>query len=358
MPSPGMTDRWPGFATPVVALLVTLLLTWLMAALTGGTDAVSGLVLLILMPAPLVVAVLWGGALLIGRPHRLAPLAALAWLAAGWFMVPHDFVYQLAGYVVAGLLAGLAMGMRWRLDATVLIIAAALCPILLWTAIQVPVTEQLELYSDEMLKALEQNLPANASEEQRTKALAEEKRKLDQITALAAKVYPSVLGVGVLGQAGIILALVWLAIRALGMAPHRWRVPPFSRWRVPFYVVWVLVLGLGLLVTRLPWLANAGLNLVLLAAGVLSVQGTAVQFFVTGRMMSGPGRVIYWLVMGFFFAPLVLASGVVLGLVDQWWDIRRLDSDAEQADDDEDDNDGDEADDDPGDAPDERFPQD
>jgi hypothetical protein len=31
--------------------------------------------------------------------------------------------------------------------------------------------------------------------------------------------------------------------------------------------------------------------------------------------------------MGIFFAPLALASGVVLGLVDQWWDIRRLDAD-------------------------------
>ncbi len=42
-------------------------------------------------------------------------------------------------------------------------------------------------------------------------------RKLDEITRWAAKVYPAVLGVGVLGQAGIILSLLWLAIRALGM---------------------------------------------------------------------------------------------------------------------------------------------
>jgi len=341
MPSLGTTGRWPGFAAPLAALLVTLTLTWLMSLLASGADgsnAISGLALLILMPAPMVVAVIWGGAVLTGRPHRLAPVAAAIWLIVSWFLVPHDFIFQMVGYVVAGLLAGLALGMRWRLDVSVLAVAFALCPILLWTSLQVPVADQLGLYSDEMLKALEKNLPADASEAQRTRALAEERRKLDQITALAAKVYPSVLGVGVLGQAGIILSLLWLVIRALGMAPHRWRVPPFSRWRVPFYVVWVLVAGLGLLVTRLPWLANAGLNLVLLAAGILSVQGTAVQFFVTGRLMSGPGRMIYWLVMGFFFAPLVMASGVVLGLVDQWWDIRRLDrvagTDDDNADDD------------------------
>jgi hypothetical protein len=30
--------------------------------------------------------------------------------------------------------------------------------------------------------------------------------------------------------------------------------------------------------------------------------------------------------MGVFFAPLVLVSGVLLGLVDQWADLRRLDA--------------------------------
>jgi len=101
-------------------------------------------------------------------------------------------------------------------------------------------------------------------------------------------------------------------------------------------MVWVLVAGLGMMVTRLPGVANAGMNLALLAACILSVQGIAVQFFVTGRMMSGPGRIIYWLVMGVFAVPLVMASGVVLGLVDQWWDIRRLEAAA--AGDGEDDN--------------------
>lgn len=328
MPSLGTTSRWPGYAAPTVALLLTLVLSWAMARLASvdnESGTVLGLALLILMPAPMVVAVVWGGAVLTGRPHRLALVAAAIWLLVSWLLVPHDFTYQLAGYVVAGLLAGVAIGVRWRLDLSVLVVALALCPILVWSSLQVPVSEQLDLYRGEMLKALEKNLPANASETQRTQALAEEKRKLDQVTGLAAKIYPSLLGVGVLGQAGIILALVWLGIKALGMAPQRWRLPPFTAWRVPFYVVWVLVLGLGLLVTRQPVLANAGLNLTLLAAGILSVQGTAIQFHVTGRLMSGAGRVVYWAVMGIFFAPLVMASGVVLGLVDQWWDIRRLD---------------------------------
>ena len=63
------------------------------------------------------------------------------------------------------------------------------------------------------------------------------------------------------------------------------------------------------------------MNLALLAACVLSVQGIAVQFHVTGRLLSTWDGCVYWLVMGIFFAPLILASGVVLGLVDQWVDL-------------------------------------
>jgi hypothetical protein len=77
------------------------------------------------------------------------------------------------------------------------------------------------------------------------------------------------------------------------------------------------------LLTRAPYLATGGLNLALLAATILSVQGIAVQFHVTSRILSKMGRLFYWLAMGFFFAPLILVSGAVLGLVDQWVDLRR-----------------------------------
>ena len=71
--------------------------------------------------------------------------------------------------------------------------------------------------------------------------------------------------------------------------------------------------------------------------------------------MSTLGRVIYWTVMGVFFVPLVLASGVVLGLVDQWWDIRRLGT---AVDDDDNDENDDESDDDLEETSPDRFYQD
>lgn len=77
--------------------------------------------------------------------------------------------------------------------------------------------------------------------------------------------------------------------------------------------------GLGLFITRQPTLAAAGLNLALAVGTLLSLQGAAVQWAVTGKTLGMIPRVIYLLVAGFLFLPLV-----VLGLADQWLDFRKL----------------------------------
>lgn len=336
MSSLGRTGRWPGFTVPLVAWLMTLSLTGLMDFVFSHEDlpgSVSVLLLLLLMPAPFVVAVLWGSALVVGRPHRLAVLLAAGWFVISLFLMPHSIVWQTLGSVAAGLLAGLALSLRWRLDVAILALVLVLSPYLVWTMVEVSPESQLEVVVEEMLLATESGLPAVADEAQRAVALASKREELATITEVVLKVYPFFLSVGVLGQALVILALVWRALLWLGVynpgrdqprRPRMWALPTFSRWRVPFYVVWALVCGLGLVLTRQPQLAHFGLNLALLAAFVLSIQGLAVQFFVTGRVMSMAGRVLYWLVMGTFFAPLILAGGIVLGLADQWRDLRKL----------------------------------
>jgi len=330
-----MPRSWPGYLPSMLAVPVTLVLTGVYATAVGGSEPVGplrGMALLLLIPVPLVVAVIWGSAILASRPFLAAIAGALVWLASSHLLLPQEVVWQLAGNVAAGLAAGLALGLRWRLDAALVAVAVALLPMILWTVAEVPVQEQLQMVSQEMLIVLEDNLPLGATDEQRVLALEEETRNLAKMSALAARIYPFVIGVGLLGQGGIILALVWFAVRRLNVAVAGWALPPFSRWRLPFYLVWSLVAGLGLMLTRTPYLATAGLNLALLAACVLSVQGVAVQFHVTSRMLSKTGRLFYWLVMGFFFAPLVLVSGVALGLVDQWADLRRLQVTAEDDD--------------------------
>jgi hypothetical protein len=322
-----MPRSWPGYLPSMLAVPVTLVLTGVYAAAVGGSEpagALQGIALLLLIPVPLVVAVIWGSAILASRPFLAAIAGALVWLGLSHLLLPQEVVWQLAGNVAAGLAAGLALGLRWRLDGALVAVAVALLPMILWAVAEVPVQEQLQMVSQEMLSVLEENLPPGATQDQRVLALEEETRNLEKMSALAARIYPFVIGVGLLGQGGLILALVWFAVRRLNVAVAGWSLPPFSRWRLPFYLVWTLVVGLGLMLTRTPYLAAAGLNLALLAACVLSVQGVAVQFHVTSRILSKMGRLFYWLVMGIFFAPLVLISGVVLGLVDQWADLRRL----------------------------------
>ena len=322
-----MPKSWPGYLPSMLAAAVTLMLTAVYAAAAGGTDPAGplmGLVILLLIPVPVGIAVIWGSAVLTSRPYLAAFVGALVWLLLSYFLLPRDIVWQMSGNVAAGLVAGLALGRRWRLDMALAVVTATLLPVIIWAVVQVPVDEQLNVVSEQMLNVLEENLPAGANEEQRILALAEEKRNLESMSALAAKVYPFVIGMGLLGQGGIILALVLFTVRRLGLAVQGWSVPRFSHWRLPFYLVWLLVLGIGLMLTRAPYVSTAGLNLALFVACVVSVQGIAVQFHVTSRMLSKMGRLLYWMVMGFFFAPLILVSGVALGLVDQWVDLRHL----------------------------------
>ncbi len=318
---------WPGYLPSMLAASVTLGLTAVYAAAAGGSEPLGALrvmLLLFLIPLPVGLSVIWGSAVLTSRPFLTVIVGACVWLALSYFLLPRDVVWQMTGNVAAGLAAGLALGLRWRLDAALAVVVAALLPVILWTLIQVPVREQLEVASQEMLSLIQESIPESASLKQRTEAMEDGKRNLEKISSQVERIYPFVIALGLIGQAGIILVLVLFAVRRLGFAVQGWMLPPFSRWRLPFYLVWLLVLGVGMMLTRAPYVATAGLNLTLLAAGILSVQGIAVQFHVTNLMLSNLGRLVYWVVMGALFALLILVSGVVLGLVDQWVDLRRL----------------------------------
>ncbi len=327
MPRTRFPRSWPGYLPPMLAASVTLVLAAVYAAAAGGSEppgALQVVVLLFLIPLPIGLSVIWGSTVLTSRPFLAAVVGAGAWLVLSYFLLPRDVVWQLAGNVAAGLAAGLALGLRWRLDAALAVVVAALLPVIVWAVIQVPIQEQLQVVSQEMLNLLEESLPEGATLDQRTEAVEEGRRNLEKISSQVVRIYPFVIGLGLLGQAGIILVLVLFPVRRLGLAVQGWKLPPFSRWRLPFYLVWLLVSGVGMMLTRMPYVATSGLNLTLLAASILSVQGIAVQFHVTNLMLSKIGRIVYWVVMGTFFVPLILISGIVLGLVDQWVDLRRL----------------------------------
>ena len=321
-----MPRSWPGYVPPLVATVVTLLLIWVqdvaLTAAAASAEAVSPALMLaglLALAAPLAVPALWGGAILTSRSTALTLVAALAWLAVSLGIAPGLVVWPVASFVAAGLAAGLALGFRFRLDAALAVIVLVLAPYFVWSLQEVPLEDQYRQLTEQYIEARREMLEGTADPKQIELTLAAEKKQHEQVASTALKILPAMLGLGVAGLAGVLLGLVWLIARLLGVKTGISPLPPFGRWRLPFYLVWALVAGLGMLITRMPFFAAAGLNIALAVTMLLSVQGAAVQWEMTGRTMGPIPKVIYLLVAGFLFLPLVL-----LGLADQWLDLRKL----------------------------------
>ena len=286
----------------------------------GGS---AGWVIPLLLVFPFVVSSLWGWALLTGRPRQLVLAVAGGLLVLLLLGMPREIAWQVGGNMAAGLAAGLALGARWRLDAGLLAVTVCLAPVLIWSAVEVPVRENLEVFRGATLESMEETLWRDLDEPSLSLARQNETARLEEAARMMERIFPALLAVGVLGQSGLILLLVVWIVRLSGGAPGLRGVGSFTGWRLPFYLVWCLVLGVGLMLTRLPYLAASGLNLVLVTGLLISIQGLAVQIFFTSRLLSGPVRVIFWLIMGVPLAGLLLVVSVVLGLADQWMDMRR-----------------------------------
>lgn len=319
---------WPGFLPPLVALAATVGAAAAFSAAAagnGGDDLVAAWAVALRDIGPVGLAVLWAAAMIMARPHVLAVLAAAVGGGAVLVLFPAPAALPAAGAAWAGLAAGLALAARWRLDAALAVVAGLMLSTVILDIVAVPLDDQLALVRESVTPLLEESIPAGADEAQRQQARQQLEKGLDSYFALVSRIYPlAVLG-NLLGKALGILVLAWGLVRLCGYRLPSWRPPPFGAWRVPFYLVWTLIIGLGLVILAHPAAVTIGLNLVMFAALFLAVQGVAVQFWVTARMFSPLGRIVFWTVMGLFLTPLVLASGVVLGLADQWLDLRGLD---------------------------------
>ncbi|MBU8870443.1 MAG: YybS family protein [Gemmatimonadales bacterium] len=322
----GLGNSWRVAFPPLLAGVVTGLLTLATVQVpeeldpTGGS---AGWIISFLLVFPFMISSLWGWALLAGRTRRLVLIVAGGLLIIFLMVLPRDIAWQVGGNMAAGLAAGLALGMRWRLDAGLLAVTLCLAPVLIWSAFKVPVRENLDVFRSATLESMEETLWQGLGESELGQVRQREEARLEEAIGVMERIFPSLLVVGVLGQSGLILLLVaWLA-RLSGGAPGLRSVGSFTGWRLPFYLVWVLVLGMGLLLTRLPYLATSGLNLVLVAGMLISLQGLAVQTFFTSRILPGPVQVIFWLIMGMPLVLMLLVTSLVLGLADQWVDMRR-----------------------------------
>jgi uncharacterized protein YybS (DUF2232 family) len=100
-------------------------------------------------------------------------------------------------------------------------------------------------------------------------------------------------------------------------------LPPFARWRLPWYMVWLFIAAFLLRSIGKGWLYQLSLNVYIVTMFLYVLQGLAI---VAGQLskwgLSRPMRTLILLLAYFFFGQIL----VLLGLFDTWFDFRKLGS--------------------------------
>lgn len=105
---------------------------------------------------------------------------------------------------------------------------------------------------------------------------------------------------------------------------------PFRCWRPWEALIWVLIAGLGLVLGTQGVSAELGLNLIVVTGALYALQGLALVRFCCWRL-----GVSKWM-EGFLYVTLAFTAGLSalvlagLGLLDTWFDWRRLDTPSQE----------------------------
>lgn len=126
---------------------------------------------------------------------------------------------------------------------------------------------------------------------------------------------------------GLSLAVfLWLRKRARHLTGAEIPIPAFNRWQLPEYLVWPVIFSLVfiLLGSRgVKWAGWIGFNGVIVLGSICFVIGLAVTGFLVARWKL-PRFVRVFGVMLLFFFPILIVMLALLGLLDTWWDVRKL----------------------------------
>ena len=121
----------------------------------------------------------------------------------------------------------------------------------------------------------------------------------------------------------------WLARRLPGGAGTAPALPAFGYWRFPRWFAAAYIVGRILEFSLWPGLGGvlqiALLNGLLILGLLITIQGIAVAWFYLGRAKMGKG--LRWLLIGgvyLFLQPVALLLFLVVGLLDSWFDLRRV----------------------------------
>ncbi len=310
----------PRVAYPVCVAVATIGATAVVARTGDGI----GLGSLLLGLVPLVVPTIWSISMLVGgEPHRqlLAAGAALLVIAA---LSPGGVALTMVSYMASGLLLGWGLQQRWRPDVVLGLALLPLAVIAIWALAHWPGEQALSDFGTELTKTMREGLPAGSDETARQALLTEYERFISMSMRILASIWPAMVLLGLMSHTCLVYLMARWIVRSLDKELHLRPLPPFHSWEVPFYLVWVLACGLVLIILRVGLLPRIGLNIVVVASFFFSVHGLAVQVNLLGRVLPPWLRILFWTAAAFFFAPLIMASSALLGLFDQWMNLRRF----------------------------------
>lgn len=230
-------------------------------------------------------------------------------------------VAGLAAFVLLGPGLGLAPLMGWaavyqlergetfgRVVAGALLPAAVFC---LWMVFSVSDSQTLQSRSDEVVQQFE------------ALGMEMEPQALEGMIHMVLRVQPAVEFVS-------LLLTFLLAFRMAVLLAPRFGVenfpapPPMPLWRPWEELIWVMIGALAISLLGGGWLEDLALNLVVVMAVIYAAQGLAVLRFFARRQ--GVPRAMEWP----FYLALLLVAGLAMlilagvGLLDTWFDWRRL----------------------------------
>jgi len=283
----------------------------------------------------LVIPALWA-AVILSTPRLQEPGVALAGTLVllvallGW----RDGLTG-ACWAASGAAGGWAIARRWRVLPVLGLAAALLAPTMALQLEGASFVEAFEELHAESRRAFEESLGDGVSEADRRTVMANYDDTANALLVFQRRLWPGLAALAMLIQSALCLTLGWLLVRLWLRHPPRPAIRRWDTWRAPFISVWTLIGGLAAAILGVEPLAMVGWNLVLLAGLVLAIQGLAVQTWLVRRALPPAARVVFWMLGAFFLAPLLVGGGALIGLADQWLNLRRIEDPAAPQEDDE-----------------------
>jgi hypothetical protein len=250
-----------------------------------------------------------------------AVLALVVGLLGQWGMFPWLASAVLCGVLVRRALergAGMWHAALW-----------GMLPVLVASAVPFLLASPQDVWADfqQQVESLVQ-----VPEEQTGDLGPEERALLDRHRQLALtagrwmlRLFPAeVAAINLFQVLGVVVLSGWLARRR----NEPTAVPPVTRWRVPFAIVWPLAVSLLLLTFRSLPLTVIGLNAALVILAFLAVQGASVFLHLMGRNIPFRWRALLLALCALTALPLLLVFCTMLGAADLWVDFRKLRTEA------------------------------